>query len=1576
MAIAYNDKTGQAYTLINNEWIPTPNSDIADSDSGEVFVYDPEIKKWKSVYVPPVDPEEFEEEGGYYGSLDVGLPIKTDYSGEEYKGVLGSLKKYFEQKTQSDILAEQGAARMGSKVIVETAKSPFKLAEFAGTIVAPKYTKEIKDAVANFGPVQAVDNYLNSIGLADLDPEVTPNEKIVSDLIGFMTIGTLGKKSAEKIYDAIKKKWGKSGDDLVEKSIKPSLARRATSVGGFGAGVTHAGVQLEPDENTIANLIIQDKEIADAYKKLRDNPETVDDFTTKLMGFLNGINNKLPESVKEAVRKLEVNPQDSEQEKLIKRYIEETGITTGIGGILLAAKYATLGIARLSNRVTSLVTKDRTANVPTTSKDTEVVSTEVKEVTPKLSEVEEKLVNEEATKRTRAWADKRATERTPDAEVDMEAEKLLYNEKFEEFKLEVIKDLEFMGAIKPVRPTTKVEPEVASTGTATVKRTPDFKETGEYEVTLSNGEVHRIFRDTEQFSSPRWYRVGEDNLAGLGSTRKEAIEALEKRAASKPKVEPEVASTDTATEPKLVIPKIGEPEPQLSQRTKFVETLGKVNNTLAKLFASERGLPKQLYEMVLESENAFKSEEALFLNDIKQLTRSKKKYKVSDQDFENFINKGTTDNLPSEFITKVRDVQTRIQSYNDRLNDLLGLKGKDRIQVIAKGEDVYYTKTYEAAVNPEYYPLFKEFFAKRVDDPDSVVYKKIQNARKLLRRDWGIDDPDEVDSTIQGLVQRVAENHQDKSIVDSILTGKGGTVSPKATAVLRKRDVDLAPEIQELLGVHKDPLGKLETTLVNQARLLSEVELISNIHKYFKTNVGKEIDLGRLIPKFPTIKAKITSQKLGNEDQSFWEHIMKDKEGLTTRFSKEKLLEEFFTSKALADNIRFAFDLNAPAASGFSKVLRTTAALGQAKETILDFPAYVLNTMGMIQNLAANGTLLSTRAYPEAVKSIAKFGLAVTKRSNQAVNEFALLKRLGIIDQDATGELISQLANVYKGNTKNLYKRVMKTLGKAYGTPDTIGKLIAYNVRKANLEKANPRKYYKGNIDYDEFIIRKAAEFVTDTMATYQRAPAAAIKFARTPLFGNYILFTTELARTTKGMFKHTGLDLKEAMKKVFTGQPGGRAHLSMAMKQAAGLGAVFGGYALYANRNNSSLKTEPAPYNNNEGTPLPINKYHKQFLNMTAAPWAKGSSPIFLEPFVRDDTRKNKEDRYTRTRVVHSNSADMWDAGKGPGRLLLGKMFGGDFAAGISPDVLDNAFKVSFQTIAGQFASPKFFVQSIINLLSGVDENGRPIFDKIPGETLADKTIIVGKQLGKGLLAGGTYKAWKDYVESSNSEELLEEGRGLRASGYPLNMNDITSYVATGTRPQTINVNKAMGFHIYNDMKEVGKSAAAFNKFLGSEIVFKPNRTNEDVQEIINKYRDLQERKLGLMKKITKNLNVFKNVQYVHKFYDKNGKIKEEVKRFKVGDILKSATDNFTRQIDKNLILPLTTEIKKSVKRGGVFRPDMPFSSAYAIKLSPLLRSKGFTKEQTKEINKGLAKSYSEFAKKPLYLVEEEESK
>ena len=1557
MAIAYNDKTGEAYTLINNEWTPTPNSDIADSDSGEVFVYDPEINQWKSAYVPSVDPEEFEEEGGYYGSLDVGLPIKTDYSGKEYKGVLGSLKKYFEQQTQSDILTQQGAARMGSKAVVETAKSPFKLAEFAGTMFAPNYTKEIKDAVANFGPVQAVDNYLNSVGLADLDPEVTPNEKIVSDLIGFMTIGTLGKKSAEKIYDAIKKKWGKSGDDLVEKSIKPSLARRATSVGGFGAAITHAGVQLEPDENTIANLIIQDKEIAKEYKKLRDNPETVDDFTTKLMGFLNEINNKLPESVKEAVRKLEVNPKDSEQENLIKRYKEEFGITTGIGGILLAAKYATLGIARLSNRVTSLVTKDRAANVPTTSKDTEVVSTEVKEVSPKLSEVEEKLVNEEATKRTRAWADKRATEKTPDAEVDMEAEKLLYNEKFEEFKLEVIKDLEFMGAIKPVRPTTKVEPEVASTGTATVKRTPDFKETGEYEVTLSNGEVHRIFRDTEQFSSPRWYRVGEDNLAGLGSTRKEAIEALEKRAASKPKIEPEVASTDTSTEPKPVIPKV-KSEPKLSQRNKFIEKIGNVNTSLAKHLSTYRGLPNEVYEIILARENYIMTQEGRFLSELKNVKRAKKKYKVSDEQFEDFINLSKTEGLPQEFIDVARVSQQRIKKYNDRINDLLGLKGDKRINVVAEGEEVYYVKAYQAASDPKYYPQIRAYFA-GANDTDDVIFKRIEAARDFFRGE-GVPE-DEIDSTIQTIVNRVSQNVEDKSAIDKILSGEVSSPRAYASLAKRKTDEELPPVIQELLGLEREPFSKIEATLRKQNRLLAEIEFVSSLRKYMLENVDSEVDLGKLFPLLPSVKAPINTKLLGNADQGLLKIAENNKGDL---FDKSLALKNLFTSKALGDNIASALQLSSPATTKAGQAFRTVAAVGQMKETIFDIPAYGVNTLGMIQNLGGNSTLLYFKAYPEAIKSIRTFAKAVKGKDPEAVEEFALLREKGILDQDPTGTLLYRLANVASGKPNTLYQRVTKAAGQAYGFSDAIGKMISYNVRKNQLKLSYPESWYKesykGNETYENFIINKAANFTADTMATYQRAPAMAQRFSRIPIVGNYILFTTEVLRTTKNIMKYAATDTATALARLMRGEKGAEQHFKMAAKQLAGVSALVGGWYLYVKDNNDSLKTKGGT--NTSPLAAPITKYQKQIVNDNAAAWTKGSHPIYLEPFILDETISGR--KYVRTRLLNSNTAGMWDAVKSPIRLGLAKIFGGYFAEGFSPETLDNAGKNALASITGQFASPKFFMQSILNIVTGVDKNGRPIYDKLPGETIQEKAVIVAEQLFKGTLKGGTYKGIIDLIGSTRSEELLGIGNGLNARGYPLNSEDVKDYLKSGQRFQTVNVDLASGFKIYNDLKELSKSQKGFVNYIQGKIDYKPEQNQEDVDNVINFYNDMQERRLQVMKRLTERFNVYKNVEYIRRFKDSRGDIQEERKVFGVRRVFKNVTKNFQNKLEKDLLMPLITELKRGK---GTFTPDFPLNEKYFVGLYPLLKQKGFTDEQVNGINLRLAKSYSEFFKKPL---------
>ena len=98
--------------------------------------------------------------------------------------------------------------------------------------------------------------------------------------------------------------------------------------------------------------------------------------------------------------------------------------------------------------------------------------------------------------------------------------------------LEYFKD--FLGISEEDLPPSNL-PDKATT----VKRAPDFAESGEYVVTFGDGSTERIFRDTFQFGYSVWHRVGEDDPfnMGLGSTKAEALERLEERYQSQKKYE-------------------------------------------------------------------------------------------------------------------------------------------------------------------------------------------------------------------------------------------------------------------------------------------------------------------------------------------------------------------------------------------------------------------------------------------------------------------------------------------------------------------------------------------------------------------------------------------------------------------------------------------------------------------------------------------------------------------------------------------------------------------------------------------------------------------------------------------------------------------------------------------------------------------------------------------------------------------------------------------------------------------------------------------------------------------------------
>lgn len=1468
MSVAYNPDTGQGIIEKNNQWIPLSSDNIAVSETtGEVLLWDE--NKWVSAYVPPVDPEEFEQEGGYYGnvtgdsdapktvSLNVGEPINTDYSGEKYEGVLGFLKESFEKNVAGLTPARESAAKMGSAIVKETVTAPVEVALNVATMVAPETMDEIGKKVEQFGPIKAINNYIDAF-----DSSLTDNEKITTDLAAYLSIAGLGRKAALKVFDKLKTKIGKTrGSDI---------ARKVTGITGGTLGLSHAGVQLHPEENTVLKLITQDEQLALAYEEMKKNPETEGDFTTKLLGFITDVNNNIPEDVKDGLKTLEVNPGDEKSNVLIKRYAEEIGFNASIGSILLALKFSTLGIAKTSRAISSLISKDKAAaKVPTTSKNTEVVSSEVVEEPIKLTASETKIINTETLKRIEAWALKRSKENN-DPSIDMASEEAIIKAEFEKVKGEVTKEFKSLNV-----------------------------------------------------------KVKED-------TAPPAV------------VEEGVVAPTVAKE-------VVEEAPKIVQRNTFVEKLGSINNTLDKLFGTTKGLPKKVQRLILDRENFVKSEEGIYLAAIKQMRREKKKNNVTDEEFEAFISTGAKDNLPLKFVEAVRGAQDKIKGYNDRINDALGLKGDKRINAVVEGEEVYYTKTYQASTDKKYYRQFKNYFGGK-KDTDDVIIKKIDDAKEFFRKQ-GVPE-EELDTTIQTIVQRVSANTSDKSVVDQLLTGM--RVGPtRASASLAKRK-DLPPEIQELLGINKEPFSKIEATFRKQTRLLAELEFVASLRKYMLENVDSEVNLEGLFPLLPSLKAPITTRLIGNADTSLLS-ITKDTKG--DLFDKEFLLDKVFTSKAFGTNIAAALKLSSPSTTPLSSFIRQAAAFAQAKETILDLPAYLLNTVGMVQNLAANGTLLYGKAYPEAIRSIATLGKAMTARSNSAVNEVAILKKFGLIEQDATGELIVRMAGAEAGKSLNVFQKTMRGAAQAYGMPDAIGKLISYSVRKNQLKLTYPKAWYKetykGNESYEDFIMNKAAEFTVDTMATYQRAPAVAQMISRTPILGNYVLFATELLRTTNGMLRHARMDTGLALKRLAKGEKGAEQHLKMAVKQLAGVAALGGGYALYAKDNNNSLKTEG-------GMKAPITTAQQKFVNIVASPWAKGSSTLFLEPFVKDETKgKRKKGEgvtpYVRTRIVNSNSADFFDFIKGPVRLGLAKIFGGQFAENFSPEVLDNAGKKALQSLTGQFTSPKFFVQAIMNVMSGVDANGKPIYNKLPGETFYDKSLIIGEELLKGTVKGGTYKIIMDTIKSSNSEKLLGEGRGLRASGFPLNSEDLKTYAQSGTRPQTINVDKAMGYHIYKDLKELTLSGQGFTSYIRTKVKYNPEVNDKDIQNIIDKYNDMQERRLRVMQKITKNLDVFKEVGYIRRYKDQKGNIQEEEKKFDVGSVLAAATGNFKSKINKDLTAPLTQGLKN-----GKFVPDNPFNNQYG-NLLELLREKGFNREQRRYINLELSKSLSGFYKRSL---------
>ena len=983
------------------------------------------------------------------------------------------------------------------------------------------------------------------------------------------------------------------------------------------------------------------------------------------------------------------------------------------------------------------------------------------------------------------------------------------------------------------------------------------------------------------------------------------------------------------------------PTGEIRQRNVVVERLGKINTGLGRLLASRAALPKELFDAAVARTGAGKGYAIRIKKDLKDLQRLQKKEGVSDESLARYINDGDPSGLPPSMVQKVDDLKQTIKTNEKDINDLMGLTGDNRIG-LSMGEDgVYFTRTFEANNNPAYLRKIKNVLKDKSTDAEFV--SKVANARNYFLSK-GVKQED-VDGVIEEVVSKLAK--EDQGIIQDIFGGSSvkGLLGEAATKTLRQRK-QLDKPILDLLGEVSEPYKKLSTTLLNQNKLVSELKFLKDVENFAKANVGKDVELPGLFPFLPSSK---TTFKQGAAFVDGTANLEKVAEQAIGKFGGDsrKILQDMYTSPQMAKYINQGLEVFNQKGKGGQDFFAKAAALAQAKETLLDAPAYLLNLAGGAQSLIANGHFLNPKNYVNAVKEIKTLANQLTLKDAKAVEKIAKLRERNVLDQDLTGEMISRNVKLFGEDAKGVfgkaYQKGMQKFGAAYGQPDVYSKLIAFESELNSLRKAFP------NLSEDELFDR-AAMYVRDTMFTYGLASPTARALSRVPYIGNYVLFPSEVIRTTKNITKYAAKDIMEGT------ASGNARQVARGMARLTGLGVTAGGVDYAVSSNNDALG---------------ISENNKRVMNVLAPEWAKGSINYYLEPPIKDETgegltAKQKEvfQPYIKTRYIGSSSADAFDYLKSPIRLVLGKLLG---TGSISESEIDDAYANAANTILSPYTSPKFAAEAVLNVITGIDQKtGKPIYDQAVGATTTDKMLTAAETLLKGF-GGGTVKLIQDYIKSKSSEELLGEGNAQRDSGFPINPEDLKFLIRSGIRPVTANVERAMGFNLSKDLKAI---AATKDNFI-SEVIRTPYEvvTDETINDIVKKYRDLQERKYRGMQDFTKKANEFKNFEYIRR-YKKNGKVVDEKQTMGISGVLGAATDNFWYKGNDALLLPLAADTASNAEN-GVFLPDNLFQDK---RLLDAMRDRGFTNDQLSKMYSDISKVYAEYVQKPL--VEKEEEK
>ena len=883
-------------------------------------------------------------------------------------------------------------------------------------------------------------------------------------------------------------------------------------------------------------------------------------------------------------------------------------------------------------------------------------------------------------------------------------------------------------------------------------------------------------------------------------------------------------------------------------KSTITERLAKINTAAGRLFSSTAGLPKEIFEASLKrtrGQNALALEIKSTIRGInKQIKKDNKTgAKITDDQVNDFFDNGVvSENLQgTKTLERLQSAREVITKNEDSLNNVLGLKDKQRIGYRREGDATYITRTFEANNNVQYLNRIEDALKGKIS---GEFLTKVNNARTFIREEARKAnkqlDNETIDGMVLAMVQRLAKPVEKETVItinplDLLGSVVGKEVASSVAKKSLKQKKNLAKPILELLGEERGAISRLSTTLTKQKQLLNEVEFLADVDKFARQALKDSasdratVQLGGLVSFFPKQTVDIVQKKTPTVGAS------KSFEDLTAEVlgasigGKTPLLKDLYTSPQFYKFVNNGIDYWSNPKSVGGKFTGQTfgnlAALGQATQTIFDLPAYLINTWGAVQGLATNGYMFSpikgVKAIKQSGQDIYKEYFDVSGLSKVGLKRLTKLKEQGVIDSDLSAEIIRKNINLYGKETSNAfskgYRKSMDALSQAYGTPDTYAKLVAHNLEMKRLKKIYP------DLDEDE-IFSRASQRVRDTMPSYTVASPIARQLSKLPI-GTYALFPAEMARTTKNVIKIGGKDLIEGMR------TGNVEQMKTGLARLGGLTITAGGLAAYEESNNEAYG---------------ITSDNQRALDASAPLWGQGGGRIFLQGF-----EENKNGELT-TRYVSSAAYDAQDYLKVPIRQLIGKALAGEPLNEFEFDRLGESVASS---IFGPYVNPKFLTDSLLNIAS------KDTYDPSrPGVNI--ENIKRGALELASAFEPGTIQIIRKYLDQLSAEEVGEVVR--QANGYPLSPDDLETWAATGIRPQTVDVDKAIRSSLSTDLRQLKASDSEFFNYLRE---IKPQIATEDLaNQIVDEYRSRMEDKLNITRRIRDKFDIFNGITYTDK--------------------------------------------------------------------------------------------------------------